>query len=167
MDSRHSPVSFDEYLAQLSRQLDLAPHAWSRELRQELRQHLEALVAAHMELGSSPEEAIAAALRQFGDPVLIGRRLSREAGPAAWLPWRFGRRWPRWVLEGVSISVGGLALASGVAAWWLAGHPSTPLLERMLWTGIVMSAGGQGLLMLGGVVGCLTRAVKTGSGRCR
>jgi hypothetical protein len=161
MDSRHSPTSFDEYLTQLSTQLKLAPHEWSGELRQELRQHLEALVAAHMELGSSPEEAVAAALRQFGDPVLIGRWLSHESRRSNRWSRRAGLGWPHWVIEGVAISSGGLALASVVASWWLAGHPATPLTEGLMRTGVVTSALGQGLLILGGLVGGLTRALKT------
>jgi hypothetical protein len=162
MDSRPSKRPFDEYLGQLSRPLGLAPHEWSDELRQELRQHLEALVAAHIELGSSPEEAVAAALRQFGDPVLIGRRLSRESlpHPAGW-PFRPDRRWPRWVIAGVSICAGGLTLASGVASWWFAGHASTPFLENALCAGIVLGISGQSFLMLGGVVGCVSRTLQT------
>ena len=52
-------------------------------LHLEVRQHLEALAAANEELGSSPEEASVLALEQFGDPKIIGKRLSQE--------WRQGR----------------------------------------------------------------------------
>lgn len=51
--------------------------------REEVQQHLEALVAAHEELGSSPEEAWSLALVQFGNPTKIGRKLHQE--------WRQGR----------------------------------------------------------------------------
>jgi len=51
----------------------------------EVRQHLEALVAANEELGSTPQEAWEHALAQFGDPARIGRRLAWE--------WRRGKGW--------------------------------------------------------------------------
>jgi hypothetical protein len=57
------------------------------ELHSEVRQHLEALVAANEELGSSRQEAWEHALAQFGDPTRIGRRLAWE--------WRRGKGWVR------------------------------------------------------------------------
>lgn len=47
-------------------------------LHTEVSQHLDALAAANIELGSSPEEAWKYALTQFGDPARIGRRLLWE-----------------------------------------------------------------------------------------
>ena len=47
-------------------------------LHQEVRQHLEALVAANEELGSSSPEVLEMALQQFGDPTRIGRRMAWE-----------------------------------------------------------------------------------------
>lgn len=49
--------------------------------------YLDALIAAHEELGAAPEEAFAAALRQFGSPDRIGRRLARD--------WRREVQWPK------------------------------------------------------------------------
>lgn len=53
------------------------PHARRRELRAELGAHLEALVAAHLELGATPEAAVSAALQQFGSPRQVGREWLR------------------------------------------------------------------------------------------
>ena len=55
------------------------------ELHLEVRQHLEALAAANEELGSSSAEAANLALKQFGDPHKIGRRLFQE--------WQHSRDW--------------------------------------------------------------------------
>ena len=46
--------------------------------REEVQQHLEALMAANEELGSSPEEAMELALAQFGAPRKFGRRMAQE-----------------------------------------------------------------------------------------
>ena len=46
--------------------------------REEVRQHLEGLVAAKVANGQPPEDAWIAALTQFGDPEQIGRKLYRE-----------------------------------------------------------------------------------------
>jgi hypothetical protein len=54
------------------------PHARRRELRAELGAHLEALVAAHLELGAIPEEAVSAALQQFGSPRAVGQEWLRS-----------------------------------------------------------------------------------------
>lgn len=53
------------------------------ELHQEVRQHLEALAAANVELGSTSEEALQHALVQFGNPTRIGRKMYQE--------WQHGR----------------------------------------------------------------------------
>ena len=75
------------FYQRLNVQLRKMPLEQRAEVHQELRQHLEALVAAHEELGATPQEAVAAALRQFGDPRRIGRRLARD--------WSRGAHWPR------------------------------------------------------------------------
>lgn len=46
--------------------------------REEIQQHLVGLVAANMALGQPNEEAWKAALKQFGDPTQIGRRIDQE-----------------------------------------------------------------------------------------
>lgn len=75
------------------------------ELHTELRQHLETLVATHLELGASPEEAIEAALRSFGDPAIVGRKLMRE--------WRLKNRDPFWATV-AAIGVFQLVLGSAL-----------------------------------------------------
>lgn len=64
------------------------PEPERADLHTELRQHLETLVAAQLELGASPEEAIESALSSFGDPTNVGRKLMRE--------WRLKNRDPFW-----------------------------------------------------------------------
>src|SRR5258708_7636566 len=50
------------------------PYARRQELRNEMRAHVGQLIAAHEELGSEGEEAVTAALRQFGEPALVAGR---------------------------------------------------------------------------------------------
>jgi hypothetical protein len=73
-----STEQMEQYFNQVNRSLGRMPQQDRAELHQELRQHLEALFATHMELGVSPEEAFAAALNQFGEPRKIGRRMFQE-----------------------------------------------------------------------------------------
>ncbi len=77
--------ALDEWFQRLNAPLKRLPAQERAELHQEVRQHLEALVAANEELGSSPQEAWEHALAQFGDPAHIGRRLAWE--------WRRGQGW--------------------------------------------------------------------------
>lgn len=77
--------ALDLWFQRLNAPLKRLPPQERAELHQEVRQHLEALVAANEELGSSPQEAWEHALAQFGDPTRIGRRLAWE--------WRRGRGW--------------------------------------------------------------------------
>lgn len=65
----------DRFCAPLVRTVPAEP---LRELRAEVRCHLEALVDAHVELGASRDEAVEAALRQFGKPQTIGRQWARQ-----------------------------------------------------------------------------------------
>lgn len=73
----HQPndEQLDHFFQRLNKPLKRMPQPARAELHQELRQHLDALIAAHEELGSSPEEAFELALRQFGDPAKVGRKL--------------------------------------------------------------------------------------------
>ncbi len=77
--------ALDKWFQRLNAPLKRLPTAERAELHLEVRQHLENLVAANQELGSSTAEAWEHALTQFGDPARIGRRLAWE--------WRRGRGW--------------------------------------------------------------------------
>jgi hypothetical protein len=54
------------------------PYEQRASLRQEVRCHLECLVEEHADSGRSPEEALTAALREFGEPWVLGESLLRE-----------------------------------------------------------------------------------------
>ena len=82
MHSRFDDGQTEHFVAKLNKSLRWTPALVRTELHAELRQHLEALAAAHEELGSSPEDAYDLALRQFGDPAKIGRKL--------WWEWFWG-----------------------------------------------------------------------------
>lgn len=69
----------EQYLDEVSRPLTPLGETARREWREEARQHLDDLVAAHAELGASENEAIEAALHQFGDAAKIGRAVRRES----------------------------------------------------------------------------------------
>ena len=56
----------------------IVPYDRRHELRAELRDHLEGLVASHEERGIDREVAVANALRQFGDPRRLARQCARE-----------------------------------------------------------------------------------------
>jgi hypothetical protein len=104
MDSPRSEALIDAYFAQLNAQLRHLPEEQRRELEQELRQHLAALVAAHEEIGRSPDEATAAALARFGDPVRIGRQLTRETR-SPWVCRLASDGRSRWVRAAILIGV--------------------------------------------------------------
>ena len=78
MFSQFDNEEVEAYFNRLNAELKKMPPEDRAEMHQEIRQHLEALAAAHEELGATPREAAEAALRQFGDPIKIGRRLFRE-----------------------------------------------------------------------------------------
>ncbi len=73
----------EQWFQRLNAPLKRLPAAERAEMHEEVRQHLDALVAANEELGITPQEAWEYALQQFGDPTRIGRRLAWE--------WRRGR----------------------------------------------------------------------------
>jgi hypothetical protein len=56
----------------------VVPYLQREDLRAEWRAHLQALCEAYEELGSDPDEAVAQALEQFGDPWRLGRQWVRE-----------------------------------------------------------------------------------------
>jgi hypothetical protein len=64
----------NDYLETITAPLvDVLPYEEREALRTEFRLHLYAIAAAHEELGTAPENALAAALHDFGDPRAIGR----------------------------------------------------------------------------------------------
>jgi len=67
-----------QWFQRLNAPLQRLPFAERVELHTEVRQHLDALVAANKELGSPLDEAWELALTQFGDPTLIGRKMYQE-----------------------------------------------------------------------------------------
>ncbi len=72
------PGAVGAYLSRLERELSPLPSDERETARVELRQHVDALIAAHGELGLSAADAQTAALAQFGDARKIGGKLRRE-----------------------------------------------------------------------------------------
>lgn len=66
------------YLDELEKPLSSVGEEERREWRAEAEEHLRQLIAANEELGSSREEAISAAIKQFGNTQTIGRNVARE-----------------------------------------------------------------------------------------
>jgi hypothetical protein len=76
----------DRYIETLGARLrSLSPAQRDEELR-EVRQHLDALVAGHNARGLSEEEAVEAALRQFGHAEQIGQQLQGALAPRRTAP---------------------------------------------------------------------------------
>jgi hypothetical protein len=104
----------EDYLDQIyAPMVGRLPYARRQELRNEMRAHVAQLVAAHAELGSEREEAVSAALRQFGEPSLVAGRwlqqLPAERGFTA-----------RNLIDSTRTGAFGVAakrLAIGVALW--------------------------------------------------
>lgn len=76
----------ESYLQTIEQHLGGVGAAGKQEWRAEARAHLLALVEAHEELGATPEEAVEAALKQFGSGKQIGRALAKAARRAAPIP---------------------------------------------------------------------------------
>jgi hypothetical protein len=91
-----------------------------QEIRREMRAHLDQLVAAHEELGSDRDEAVTAAIRQFGPPSLVARKwlaqLPAEASELAYYerpfrPIRGAFREAAWKLAvGIGMWAGGAVM---------------------------------------------------------
>lgn len=96
----------DQWFQRFSAPLKHLPIEERAELHQEVRQHLEALVAANEELGSSPQEAWEHALAQFGDPAHIGRRLAWE--------WRRSQGWVSPDMAAVLYTLGAHVVSTAV-----------------------------------------------------
>ncbi len=80
----------DRYIDTLLREARLSPQDTSR-ARGEMREHLEALVGERLASGLPEEEAVAAAIIDFGDPSWLGRALRQARG--GWRAWT--GRWLR------------------------------------------------------------------------
>jgi len=70
------PSRLEKYLDEVTRPVAPAQRA---EWQEEAQQHLDALVAAHEELGLSREEAVEAAIGSFGEAKQIGKSIERES----------------------------------------------------------------------------------------
>ena len=69
----------DHYLETIEGRLKRLAPARRQEDMQEIRQHLEALAAGHRIAGLSEDEAVAAAIRQFGHAEQVGQELSQAS----------------------------------------------------------------------------------------
>jgi hypothetical protein len=78
----------ESYLQTMEQHLVGITAAGKLEWRDEARAHLLALVEAHEELGATRDEAVEAALKQFGSGKRIGQALAKAARRAEPLPGR-------------------------------------------------------------------------------
>jgi len=75
----------ERYLSTIASRLRTVPAEQRDEQVEEMRQHLEALVAGHVALGCGEDDAVEAAIRQFGRAEQVGRGLNRTWQPSQ--PW--------------------------------------------------------------------------------
>jgi uncharacterized membrane protein len=78
MHSRQDSSRISAYLERVESQLTRLPSDRRRQQVEELRQHLDALIAQYEEVGVLPGEGVEAAIGQLGDPARLGRWLLRE-----------------------------------------------------------------------------------------
>lgn len=79
MTPNHSePTGIDGYLDEISRRLTRLPQGKRTEIREKLRTQLLALVVAYEEQGHTAQEAVPLALRQFGEPATVARRIAKS-----------------------------------------------------------------------------------------
>jgi hypothetical protein len=98
-----------DYLEKLTAPLvEVLPYAEREALRMEFRLHLLAIAAAHEELGYTRADALAAALRDFGNPRKIGRGIYRAHKKPLKLPYIPGLA-GGFVAAPISIAAGRLA----------------------------------------------------------
>ncbi len=77
----------EQYLDELERPLTALGETVRREWREEARQHLADLAAAHEELATDADDALEQALHQFGDAATVGQAVRRESYvPFSWVP---------------------------------------------------------------------------------
>ena len=101
----------EKYVGKLNERLtSLSPAQRSEEV-EEIRQHLETLVARQLELGKSEEEATAIAIRQFGRAGQVGREIS-SAHEKHFVVQVLRRTGWHWLINFV-VSCGLLALIAG------------------------------------------------------
>jgi len=129
-----SDPRIEDYLDQVGAPLiGWVPYAARMELRAELQAHLESLVAAYQELGSSPDAAVREALAQSGDPQAVAREWVRE-----WelvLPRR--KATPAW--RSTLVALGCFGLATNLALGLIAvAQTSQPM--GQLWNLLVFGA---------------------------
>ena len=67
----------EQYLMTIAARMKTAPAKQRDEEVEEMRQHLEALVAGHIAQGRGEDAAVEAAIRQFGRAEQVGRGLER------------------------------------------------------------------------------------------
>jgi hypothetical protein len=112
------------------------PYARRQALRAEWRLHLDMRIAAYTELGSEPKEAVAQALKQFGNP----RDLAQH-----WLKsWQQRRPQTTWVSVAppmatafVWFGMGTLLALAGISADHLVGFSALTALSTPLWAGLL------------------------------
>lgn len=69
----------DHYIASIEARLKSLSPARRQEEMREIRHHLEALIAGHRIAGLSEDEAVEAAIRQFGHAEQVGQELSKAS----------------------------------------------------------------------------------------
>jgi hypothetical protein len=110
MNSRPEPTPLDRYLDRICRRLLFVSARERREMREELRQHLESL-AAHAARTVPTAKAMEEAMEKFGDPKQIAKDLSRQ-----------GLRRRRWLSTFLKTAAGAaltlLTLVIGYSAYW-------------------------------------------------
>lgn len=108
MFSPHDSPAVNDWFRRLDAAWRHLPAEERASQREEIQQHLEGLVAANITLGQLPDDAWKAALKQFGDPTRIGRKMYQE-----WQQGRVGFRADmKAILFGVSL---------GLVSWFVQG----------------------------------------------
>ena len=78
----------ENYLTQVEQQLALLPAEQRDAELREVRLHLQMMVEDYIAIGDSPDEAVAAALRQFGSAGKMGQELQRAQSADRLRRWR-------------------------------------------------------------------------------
>lgn len=73
------PQKLEQYLDSLEKPLARLTPQERQEWRTEVAQHISSLAEAHTELGATEQEALEAAIAQFGDAKVVAHRLRQEA----------------------------------------------------------------------------------------
>lgn len=126
MFSPHDSPAVNDWFRRLETAWRRLPAEERASQREEIQQHLEGLVAANIALGQLPDDAWEAALKQFGDPTRIGRKMYQE--------WQQGRVGFRADMKAILFSVGitwlwsiVIPLLSMARIFWLNAHGLLPL----------------------------------------